>query len=299
MLRIQYLLPLLCGLCLTDNLVAEVLEISSVDTTFESRGVSVPATIVTPVTGDGKTLPLVVMAHGHGGSRQEGGGYQRVAEAMAKRGIASIRMDFPGCGDSTESFVENNLSNMLLDLQAARVFAESQVQVDVGRVGLLGYSMGGRLVVLLSEIDPSYGVMVTWAPSVLDGAERERVTTFGGPDKYETNKRRAQQEGSSVYTTEWGTQLEIGPDWFTDIESSAPQAALAKFSGALLVVYGDADGTVLPAISRSALSAATSSSEAVELSVPGAGHGFGFYADNPEAADLVVESTADFLAARL
>jgi dienelactone hydrolase len=309
MLRIQYLLPLLCGLTLlsacstdesaTDSVPSEALEISSVDISFESRGVSVPATIVTPVTSDGNALPLVVMAHGHGGSRQEGGGYQRVAEAMAKRGIASIRMDFPGCGDSTESFVENNLSNMLLDLQAARVFAENQVQVDADRIGLLGYSMGGRLVVLLSEIDPSYGVMVTWAPSVLDGAERERMLTFGGPDEYETNKLRAQQKGSSVYTTEWGTQLEVGPDWFTDIEGTSPQAALARFSGPVLVIYGDADETVRPVISTSVLSAATSSSEVVGLPIPGAGHGFGFYTDNPDVADLVVESTADFLAERL
>jgi pimeloyl-ACP methyl ester carboxylesterase len=218
---------------------------------------------------------------------------------MAKRGIASIRMDFPGCGDSTESFTENNISNMLLDLQAARIFAENLIQVDTDRVALLGYSMGGRLVVLLSEIDPSYRAMVAWAPSVLDGAERERVTTFGGADEYELNKRRAQQEGSVVYTTQWGTQLELGPDWFTDIENTSPQSALAKFTGPLLVIYGDADGTVWPSIAESALSAASTSSEAVGLLIPGAGHGFGFYTDNPEMADLVVESTADFLAERL
>ena len=277
---------------------SDAMQISSIDTTFESRGVAVPATIVMPATTNGAALPLVVIAHGHGGSREEGGSFPRVAAELAALGVASIRMDFPGCGDSTESFAENNLSNMLLDLQAARVFAESQMDVDAARVGLLGYSMGGRLVALLSEIDPSYQVMATWAPAVSNGAERE-LTTFGGPDEYYAMKQQALEEGSVVYTTRWGTNLELGAQWFTDMEETFPQAALAKFSGPLLVVYGDADESVPPSISATAVSAATNSSEVVSVVIPTAKHGLGFYTKRPEIADQVVEATVNFLAERL
>ena len=47
-------------------------------------------------------------------------------------------MDFPGCGDSTESFAENNLSNMLADLKAARDFAVGRAAVDPDRIGYVG-----------------------------------------------------------------------------------------------------------------------------------------------------------------
>ncbi|MGI9272852.1 MAG: alpha/beta hydrolase family protein [Woeseiaceae bacterium] len=302
--RFRYFFPLLAALvavtaCSSDQAPSATQNVLSIDTSYESRGVAVPATIVMPADSGDAPVPLVVMAHGHGGSRQEGGGFQMVAEAMAKRGIASIRMDFPGCGDSTESFAENNLTNMLLDLQAARIFAAEQIQVDADRVGLLGYSMGGRLVVLLSEIDATYQTMVTWAPAVSNGAEREIQITFGGPEAYEFNKRRALEEGSSVYTTQWGSQLEVGPGYFRDIEASEPLTALAKFSGPFLVIYGDKDDAVPPAVSVSAISAAINSREAVALEIPGAGHGFGFYTDNPEAAKLVVETSADFLSENL
>lgn len=309
MLRIQYLLPMLCGLslvsaCSTDELPANTkpstpMMVGSIDTTFESRGVMVPATIVAPANNRGKAVPLVVIAHGHGGSREEGGSFPRVAADLAALGIASIRMDFPGCGDSTESFAENNLSNMLLDLQAARVFAEAQIDIDETRVGLLGFSMGGRLVALLSEIDPSYQVMATWAPAASNGAEREIESTFGGPEAYEIHKQRAQEEGSSVYTTMWGTELEVGPEWFADLEESAPLTALAKFSGPLLVLYGDEDDSVPPSVSAAAASAATSSSEVVTVVIPTAKHGLGFYTNRPEIADQVVETTVNFLADRL
>lgn len=273
--------------------------IRSVDMTFESRGVAVPATIVTPVSSEDAPQPLVVMAHGHGGSRQEGGGFQQVAEAMARRGIASIRMDFPGCGDSTESFTKNNLGNMLQDLQAARRFVATQINVDAERTGLLGYSMGGRLVSLLSELDPDYRSMVLWAPAVSDGAAREMQLTFGDPDLYATNRQRAQEQGAVVYTTMWGNDLELGFQWFTDLEESRPLAAIAKFKGPLLVIYGDADEAVPPSVSASAVAAAVNSSDVSELMIPSARHGLGFYTNRPEIAQQVVEATAGFMAENL
>jgi dienelactone hydrolase len=298
---ISAMLQIACSNNTADDGKSEKAATDVVSTTvkIQSRGVAIPATLVTPGGGSGEKFPLVVMAHGHGGNREEGGGFTQVAEALAERGIASIRMDFPGCGDSTESFADNNLSNMLDDLQAASAYAASRPSIDSSRTGLLGYSMGGRLVALLSEIDPSYQVMVAWAPAVTDGAERAMRVTFGGPEAYQEYKQRATDEGSVVYTTMWGTELELGPEWFRDLEQSRPQAALAKFTGPLLVVYGTADQSVSPEIAASALTAAVNSSEPEELRIEGAGHALGIYSNRPEIADLVVNSSADFLAERL
>ena len=93
------------------------------DVTFASRGVEIPATFVRPGTATGERYPVVVMAHGHGGNRDEAGGFRRLAEALARRGIATIRPDFPGCGQSSEPFTRNNLTNMLADTRAALDYA--------------------------------------------------------------------------------------------------------------------------------------------------------------------------------
>ncbi len=270
----------------------------SVETTILSRHVAVPVTLVTPAVSDGKQFPLVVMAHGHGGSREEGGGYRLAAQTMARRGIASIRMDFPGCGDSTESFTENNLSNMLLDLKAAREFAGSREEIDNDRVGLLGYSMGGRLVALLAAIDPSYKVLVTWTPAVADGAEGQ-VNSLGGPDVYYTLKEHARETGMAEYTTRWGTTLQLGYQWFIDLEETMPLDSLATFKGPILVLYGDQDDDVPPSISEAAIAAAKNSSEVVRHVVAGADHALGFYTNQPEIATEVVSTTVEFLSQRL
>lgn len=268
------------------------------ETTVLSRGVAIPVTYVTPAVSDNDTVPLVVMAHGHGGSRQEGGGYEMMAAAFAEAGIATIRMDFPGCGDSTESFTENNLTNMLLDVQAAREFAASQDEIDSERVGLLGYSMGGRVVALAAAKSPGYSVMAMWTPAVADGAARE-LDSLGGPDTYYALRGQARETGMAAYTTRWGQELQLGYQWFVDLENTKPLESLASFEGSLLVLYGDKDDVVAPATSEAAIAAATSSSEVVRHVIAGAEHALGFYTQRPEIAADVVATTAEFFAARL
>ena len=159
--------------------------------------------------------------------------------------------------------------------------------------------MGGRLVALLSEIDPSYKAIVMWAPAAADGAGPEIVSRFGGAEGFADMHAQAQEHGSIVYTTMWGTELELGPEWFSDLEASRPQAALARFTGPLLVIYGDADESVPPAVAGTAVTAAVNSPDAREIVIPTAKHGLGFYTQRPEIASQVVEATSDFLAERL
>lgn len=281
-----------------DNGTSDAGAFNTIDTTVLSRGVAIPVTFVTPGGSEGDSFPLVVMAHGHGGSRQEGGGYEMMAAALAAAGVATVRMDFPGCGDSTESFTENNLTNMLLDLQAAREFAAAKDEIDADRIGLLGYSMGGRLVALLSARDPSYKVMAMWTPAVADGAMRE-VNSLGGPDAYYALREQARETGMAAYTTRWGQELQLGYQWFVDLENTKPLESLASFEGSLLVLYGDKDDVVVPATSEAAIAAATSSREVVRHVIAGAEHGLGFYTERPEFAAEVVATTAEFFAKRL
>lgn len=273
-------------------------EFKSVDSFVESRGVQVPMTWTYPKGDAEQKFPLVVMAHGHGGSRKESGSFDRVANDLAARGVATIRMDFPGCGDSTESFANNNLSNMLADILASRDYAVSQPQVDADRVGLFGWSMGGRLVLMLSDRNDEFDAVATWAPAVTAGAG-SMVDFLGGPDAYADNKAIANRDGYVPFTTRWGQEQKLGPGFFTDMEESRPLDHVKQFAGALFVLYGDRDDVVLPEVAESAVSAATNSIEVLRYIVRGADHGLGVFSDEPNYTDLAVSKTVDFLADRL
>ena len=90
------LLALALALVMTLTLAAATAETTVF--TYESRGVQVPATLVTPDGVD--AFPVVALIHDHGGSREENVGFAAIADALAAQGIGSIRMDFPGCGES-------------------------------------------------------------------------------------------------------------------------------------------------------------------------------------------------------
>jgi dienelactone hydrolase len=266
-------------------------EIESLKLWLPSRGLQVPATLTRPVDPPDRP-PLVVMAHGHGGSRDEGGGFRQLAEILASKGIASIRVDFPGCGESREPFVVNDIGHMLSDLRAAQDYALAQPAFNHDRVGLLGYSMGGRLVMLSGSQDFSYTAVALWAPAASDGAA-DFHAFLGGEQQYSQWKDHASQHGSVMISNPWGQSQELSLAWFTELEQGRPLSAFAGFKNPLLVLHGSAD-EIIPAANSQAIAKLLPQTRRILLDK--GTHGLGFYDDDPATAKRVLQLTADFFA---
>lgn len=256
--------------------------------TFTSRGVEVPATIVTPDRVD--SYPVVVMSHGHGGSRDENVGFPLIAEALKNKGIATIRMDFSGCGESTESFQQNNLTNMKADVQSAIQYMQNNYPIT--QVGLFGYSMGGRITLeLLAEGIENISAITLLAPAASAGKNH---VFFGTPEKWVTSKEEAEKNGFMVNTTIYGQVQELSYQWFTDLEKyeDVIPAAASAYHGPALVIYADEDEAVPADVSKQ-VAAALNAKTVVAC---GAGHGYGFYSEEDTVRTVVANATADFFA---
>lgn len=285
-------LPLVVLLAFVPAFAAET------DVWIESRGIQVPVTLTLPAGHPEVATPLVVLVHGHGGTRHENGAFTELASMLAEAGIASIRMDFPGCGDSAEPFTHNNMTNMLHDLDAAFEFAIAQPGIDKGRVGILGYSMGGRLTMLTIADEPAYRATVLWAPVALDGG-KPMFGYFGGKEQYEALRDEAVRHGTASFTAPWGQEQLLGYKFFDDLERSEPMQAIAGYRGDLLVVHGSADTAIDVINGRIASQAALSTASAELRIIQDAGHGFGFFGGEPDVRAEVLGATVDFFVARL
>ncbi len=265
--------------------------------TSSSRGVAIAATVTLP-EGEGP-WPVVVMAHGHGGSRHELIGFDEVAGALATAGVASIRMDFPGCGDSTEDFALNTETNMKHDIVDGLWYVLDNYNVDPSNVGLFGYSMGGRLALeLLYERAYDFAAVALLAPA----ADTENLKNlFGGADAWNTLRAEAEAaaEGYVTFTTIYGQEQHLSKEWFADIDACEAatliDAAAAYYDGPALVIYAADDEAVAPSVSQAVATALNA--ETVET--PHDGHSYGFYSGDTEILDMVKNGAATFFAAQL
>ena len=281
------------AMTLSAGFAAQAETVDIITITNGARGV--PATVVVP-DGEGP-FPAVVINHGHGGGRQEGGGFERLAKALADAGILSIRMDFPGSGDSTEPFTEGYLSNMISDSNASLSHLLANYPADPERLGILGYSMGGRIALttaagadnpykavglLAPSSDPGKGLLLYFAGSE---AEYERLYAEASGDK-----------GYADYTTQWGQVQQLSKRWFDELLASSPNDGIAAYTGPMLIVHGDKDDVIkMPEVE--ALAAAYPA--AAVVTVPEADHGYGFYSDQPDVTQLVQDAFATFFAETL
>ena len=83
-----------------------------------ARG-NIPATVQMPgKLARGGEVPLVVLCHGFTGSRLGDGHFEPLAAQLAEQGVATVRLDFAGCGASAEPYTAYTLTNMAADVDS-------------------------------------------------------------------------------------------------------------------------------------------------------------------------------------
>lgn len=119
-----------------------------------------------PGAGDDgeRPWPTVVVVHGLTGNRM-GRSYHLVdfARRLSAAGIACVRFDQAGCGESTGHFHELTIPRMTDDVTAVVEWVKGQPWCDAQHIGLLGLSLGGLAVVAAEARTGSRGVAL-WAP---------------------------------------------------------------------------------------------------------------------------------------
>jgi pimeloyl-ACP methyl ester carboxylesterase len=98
------------------------------------------ATLVEPEPSGDRA---VVLVHGGGVTRQEGGFFARLADGLAAAGVASLRFDLRGHGQSEGRMEELTLGSVLNDIRVA--LAQVRETTGAGSVSLLGASFGGGI----------------------------------------------------------------------------------------------------------------------------------------------------------
>ena len=256
----------------------------------------IPATLTLPVSAskDAK-VPGVVMLHGTGSNRDEAGmGYALAAPRMAADGIATLRIDFMGNGDSTASYRDYNYTSAVIDAKAAADYLAGLETVDGGNLGVMGWSQGGTDALLAAEAHPdTFQAVVTWSGALeLNGASLFAGTSF--EDAY----AQAKKEGFYTMTFDWREPLELGERWFQEVAETNILKVTADIKAPILAINGKDDTTVTPDNAEKIVKAAANADSQLLL-VDNCDHTYNVFSGDFTALYQTVDATAAFFQAQL
>lgn len=131
--------------------------------TLENSGEKIFGILHRPLL-EQKKVPAVLICPGFAGNKC--GKFRlfvTLGKELAKRGIAVLRFDYRGSGDSEGEFKDVTLEGKKSDTLTCLNFLKNDPQIDSNRIGLLGRSLGGVIAVLAAR---SFDIksLVLWAP---------------------------------------------------------------------------------------------------------------------------------------
>jgi len=246
---------------------------------FLSAGERVVATLHLPAAAP---APGVVVCHGFTGHRIEAHFlFVKAARALCAAGLAVLRFDFRGSGESAGSFRDMTISGEIADALAALEFMRAEPAVDPERIALLGLSLGGLVAACAAARDGGVSALVLWsAVADLRGALAGRFAA-------------ARAELAERGYIEHGPH-EIGAQFVAELEHIAPLAEVGAWEGPALVVHG-ADDQAVPVEHADMYMQALPGKDRTRHIVAGADHTFSSVAWEREAIGV----TRDWLVERL
>jgi pimeloyl-ACP methyl ester carboxylesterase len=129
---------------------------------YESKSVTFASTAAEVMLGGtltypsaGGPFPCVVLVSGSGPQNRNEDIFGHkpfavIADHFAKRGIATLRYDDRGIGESTGSFIKSTTADFAQDAAGAIEFAKKHEMVDAQRLGVIGHSEGGLIATMLA-----------------------------------------------------------------------------------------------------------------------------------------------------
>lgn len=210
---------------------------------FLSGGQRIDGTLIMP-DNSGLKVPGVIFFHGMTSNEER---YIPLAQRLAQTGIAGLALSLRGHRTSEGDFNKLTINNMLKDGLAAYDFLINQPDIDPGRIGICGASVGAAIASLVST-ERKVKSLVLRAPATY--TDEMMKMTFSQVMTGE-ERRFNQLEG---------------------INNTPAVKAIKQFEGNLLVVISENDHIIPYSIPESYFSEAKKSMIKDIITIKGATH---------------------------
>jgi len=237
------------------------------------------AIIQKPATAPGERIPMVILMHGFMGNK--GGNPERatlfdvIADKLEAQGIATLRFDFNGHGESEGEFWQMTVPNEIED--ALKVFEYVRDLRYVSTVSVLGHSQGGVVASMVAgQLGAEVKSAVLMAPAAVLRDDAIKGSTFG------TTYNPLNLEGDWIELM--GGRVKLGTEYIRTAFNLPIYETAVNYKGALCVIHGTGD-TLVPYTYGVRYTQQSNNAELYILH----GEDHGFSKDMERATDIAVE----------
>ena len=191
------------------------------------------AVIHKPQLKSGERVPMVVLCHGFMGNMQSGL-LIKIAELLQAQGIASIRFDFNGHGQSEGRFQDMTVLNEIVD--AKKVIDYVSALPYVSSVAISGHSQGGVVAAMTAgELgSDKIKAVVLLAPAAVLRDDAIRGSTMGATyDPFNPGEYVELFRG-----------LKLGAEYIRTAFTLPIYETSAQYQGPVLIIHGTGDRVV-------------------------------------------------------
>lgn len=222
---------------------------------FQNEGMNIVGSLVIPKTA--KKCPVVIFFNGYAGDRKEllvtGTDeyiWERLSRILAEQGLASLRIDFRGSGDSDGDFTMTTFSTQISDGMAAVKFIRRNLRqlVNHRKIGIIGFSQGGLVGACTTARASGVSSLCLWSPVSHPPMVYENLFSKQG-----MKQGLALQVGETItlpiYVNEVYADWDVpmGKEFFDQIFQIDPVHELAdNFEGPLFALCGVNDPIIWP-----------------------------------------------------
>ena len=218
-----------------------------------AAGHTLAGTLTIPRSAAGPVPAVVTItgssAHDRDNNTPFGGPYRifrQVADTLGRRGIAVLRMDDRGVGESTGNFASSTTAQRADDIRAGIAYLRTLREIDGARIGLVGLSEGGVIAPMIAATDTALRGIVLLAAPASTGRE---IMEFQLRYAIEQNGSTPPAQRASVYRDE-AAKLDAripGEPWMRFFLSYDPLRTAARLRRVpVLILQGTTDRNVPP-----------------------------------------------------
>jgi dienelactone hydrolase len=233
---------------------------------INAKGFTLAGTLLLPKTSALRPFPAVITITGSGQETRDEpipipglekyGIMRQIAETLAARGIAVLRVDDRGVGSSTglETLQTATSRDFADDVRAEVAYLRSRTEIDPKRIALVGHSEGGNIAPMVAADDTQIAAIVLMAGSAKRGDQisieqlnemLERDTTMTAEEK---NKQRAEQQ-EIINAVRAGGDLSKYPaqvrlPWIKEFWTYDPLPTIRRVRQPILILHGALDRQV-------------------------------------------------------